>query len=142
MCQTARNNTKLHEDFCALQNHVQGGYNTAVGYNALADNITGVNNTAVGYNAAGSENSSYKLYISANSSFVGTSALIYGDDGGEDGSGEGYKPFKTLGTWSARDDVGDGNPVALENIDLIVPDQDFIVKQEWTEGFWTELLRK
>ncbi len=86
---------------------------------------------------------SYSVTLARNSKNINTAKLfIRYLLGGEDGSGEGYKPFKTLGTWSARDDVGDGNPVALEDIDLIVPDQDFIVKQEWTEGFWTELLRK
>ena len=95
----------------ALQNHVQGGYNIAVGYNALADNITGVNNTAVGYNAAGSENSSYKLYISANRSFVGTSALIYGDDGGEDGNGERIMYFNVTNKQAYLSGTADGNKI-------------------------------
>ncbi|MCR5769151.1 MAG: substrate-binding domain-containing protein [Lachnospiraceae bacterium] len=86
---------------------------------------------------------SYSVSLARNSKNINTAKLfIRYLLGGEDGKGEGRKPFDTLGTWSARDDAPDGNPVALEDIDLIIPDQDFIIKQDWTEEFWTRLLVK
>ncbi|MCR5212529.1 MAG: extracellular solute-binding protein [Lachnospiraceae bacterium] len=62
--------------------------------------------------------------------------------GESDGQGEGYKPFCTVGTWSVRDDVPDGNEVPLEEIDLIVPDQEkLIAGKAETVSFWTNLLK-
>lgn len=63
--------------------------------------------------------------------------------GEADGSGDGYKPFCTLGTWSARDDVPDGNPVPWDDIDLITPDQDTLIMQKsQMEAFWSGLLKQ
>ena len=64
----------------SLHSNSTGKNNTAIGDYALNSNTTGDNNTAIGYNAAGNLNQSNKLYISANLDWVGTSALIYGDD--------------------------------------------------------------
>ncbi|MCR5670221.1 MAG: extracellular solute-binding protein [Butyrivibrio sp.] len=59
--------------------------------------------------------------------------------GDEDGQGDGYKPFCTAGTWSARVDVSDGNDVPLEEADLIIPDQDYLIKnRKYMEEFWTK----
>jgi iron(III) transport system substrate-binding protein len=62
--------------------------------------------------------------------------------GDADGQGEGYKPFCTAGTWSARSDVPDGNDVPLSDADLITPDQDYLIKnRQYFDEFWTECLR-
>ncbi len=61
--------------------------------------------------------------------------------GEADGQGEGYVPFCTAGTWSARDDVPDGNAVTLSEIDLITPDQDRLIAQrKQMETFWSRIL--
>ena len=54
--------------------------------------------------------------------------------GGEDGKGDGYKPFCTVGTWSARTDVADGNDVPLDECDLIIPDQEFLTEHKEATG--------
>ncbi|MBE7008666.1 MAG: extracellular solute-binding protein [Ruminococcaceae bacterium] len=62
--------------------------------------------------------------------------------GEADGTGDGYRPFCTAGTWSVRDDVPDGTETPLERIDLIVPDQDeLIARRAEMERFWTETIR-
>ena len=62
--------------------------------------------------------------------------------GETDGKGKGYRPFQTPGTWSARSDVPDGNPVPQEEMDLITPDQRALAqRKDFMEEFWTEILR-
>ncbi|MBP5385116.1 MAG: extracellular solute-binding protein [Lachnospiraceae bacterium] len=62
--------------------------------------------------------------------------------GETDGTGEGYKPFCTAGTWSAREDVPNGDSVSQEEIDLIVPDQDYLIAQKQNmEEFWSSLIK-
>ncbi len=62
--------------------------------------------------------------------------------GDADGQGEGYKPFCTAGTWSARSDVPDGNEVPLSEADLIIPDQDYLIKnRQYLDDFWTGCLK-
>ncbi len=62
--------------------------------------------------------------------------------GEADGKGDGYKPFCTLGTWSARNDVPDSNPVPWNDIDLITPDKDELIAQKsQMEDFWSALLK-
>ena len=62
--------------------------------------------------------------------------------GEADGKGEGYKPFCTQGTWSARVDVPDGNDVPQNAIDLIEADQDYLIKnKEKIREFWAECLK-
>lgn len=63
--------------------------------------------------------------------------------GESDGQGEGYKPFSTKGTWSARTDVADGTDVNVEDIDLITPDQDqLIARKEKMTKLWNKLLKE
>lgn len=62
--------------------------------------------------------------------------------GESDGQGEGYKPFSTVGTWSVRDDVPDGNEVPMDEIDLIIPDQQRLIDgKEMVVSFWTDVLK-
>lgn len=63
--------------------------------------------------------------------------------GEADGKGAGFEPFRTPGTWSARDDVADGTDVPLREIDLIVPEQERLIAQRTElERFWTEILKE
>lgn len=63
--------------------------------------------------------------------------------GGGDGNGKGYKPFCTEGTWSVRDDVKDGNEVPISEIDLIEPEEDYLIKnKEDLDQFWSEILTR
>lgn len=62
--------------------------------------------------------------------------------GEADGTGEGYKPFCTKGTWSARVDVPDGNDVPQSDIDLIDSDQDYLIaNKDKLTSFWSECLK-
>ena len=62
--------------------------------------------------------------------------------GEEDGRGAGLKPFNTVGTWSVRSDVSDGNKVPLSDIDLITPDQQGLIDgKEKSVSFWTDILK-
>ena len=65
----------------AMLNTTSGNYNTAIGHEALYYNASGNNNTAIGRQAGKNmADQNNKLYITANSSFIGTDSLIYGDD--------------------------------------------------------------
>lgn len=46
--------------------------------------------------------------------------------GETDGTGEGYTPYQTPGTWSPRTDVPDGSDVPLEDVDLIWLDKRYM----------------
>lgn len=85
---------------------------------------------------------SYAVMIAAGSKNVNCAKLFIRYLLGEgDGSGEGYKPFQTVGTWSARKDVDDITPVALSGISLLTPDQDQIIsKKEYIDQLLSELL--
>ena len=85
---------------------------------------------------------SFSAMIARNSRNVNTAKLFIRFLLGEsDGSGDGYKPFCTEGTWSVRDDVPDGSTVPLEDIDLIAPDQDYLIENgARLEDFWTKIL--
>ncbi|MBE5923768.1 MAG: extracellular solute-binding protein [Lachnospiraceae bacterium] len=87
---------------------------------------------------------SYAVMIAKGSKNVNTAKLfIRYMLGGSDGQGEGYKPFQTIGTWSARNDLNDGNPVALEDIRLLTPNQDYIIEnRDYIDGFLSNLLEK
>lgn len=62
--------------------------------------------------------------------------------GGSDGTGDGYKPFRTPGAWSARTDVGDGTDTPLSEIDLLYPDADsMITRKDEFYKFWSECLK-
>ncbi|MBQ9458573.1 MAG: substrate-binding domain-containing protein [Oscillospiraceae bacterium] len=63
--------------------------------------------------------------------------------GEADGKGAGCEPFRTPGTWSARDDVADGTDVPLSEVDLIVPNQERLIAQRAElERFWAEILKE
>lgn len=63
--------------------------------------------------------------------------------GGADGRGAGSEPFRTPGTWSARDDAADGTDVPLDEIGLIVPEQEkLIARRAEMERFWTGILKE
>ena len=87
---------------------------------------------------------SFAVMIARNSNNINTAKLFIRFLLGEaDGTGEGYKPFNLLGTWSAREDVEDGTPVGLEKIDLIVPDTDELIRRKnEMEKFWAEILKE
>ena len=62
--------------------------------------------------------------------------------GEADGTGDGYKPFCTQGTWSARVDVPDGNDIPQSMIDLIDADQSYLIKnKEKIREFWADCLK-
>ena len=86
---------------------------------------------------------SYAVMIAADSRNRNTAKLFIRYIMGEtDGKGEGYLPFRTAGTWSARDDVPDGNDVPLSEVDLIVPDQEaLILSRDKMQTFWSEVIR-
>lgn len=63
--------------------------------------------------------------------------------GGTDGTGDGYKPFNSPGTWSARNDVADGNDIPLNECDLMIPDQESLIKnRQYRDAFWASCLKE
>ena len=63
--------------------------------------------------------------------------------GESDGTGIGYQPFSTAGTWSSRVDVTDGNRVALSEIDYVDLDKDYLYKnRDSMNAFWERLLQE
>ena len=87
---------------------------------------------------------SFSVMLATGSRNVNTAKLfvrfLLGD---EDGQGEGYQPFITEGTWSARIDVNDGNAVSMEEADFLDPNQELLIeKNEYFEAFWLELLKQ
>ncbi|MBQ7564975.1 MAG: ABC transporter substrate-binding protein [Lachnospiraceae bacterium] len=85
---------------------------------------------------------SFAVMLAKDSENINTARLFIRYLLGEaDGRGEGILPFCTEGTWSARDDIPDANPVPLSETDLIIPDQERLIKErESLEAFWTRLL--
>ena len=62
--------------------------------------------------------------------------------GGSDGTGDGYKPFRTPGAWSARTDVEDGTDTPLSDLDLLYPDADSMIeRKDAFYKFWSECLK-
>lgn len=49
--------------------------------------------------------------------------------GESDGTGEGYKPFITKGTWSAREDVSDVNTIQMDDVKMLIPEQQRLCEQ-------------
>lgn len=63
--------------------------------------------------------------------------------GERDGTGVGYQPFSTAGTWSSRVDVPDGNSVALSDIDYVGLDKAYLYKyRDSMNAFWERLLQE
>ena len=46
--------------------------------------------------------------------------------GEKDGSGEGAKPYRTIGTWSIRNDIEDGNSISLDDMNYVELDNSYI----------------
>ena len=86
---------------------------------------------------------SYSVMLAKNSKNMNTAKLFIRYLLGEaDGTGDGYKPFSQPGTWSARNDVQDGTEIALDELALIIPDIDILIKdKEKLESFWSKLLK-
>ena len=62
--------------------------------------------------------------------------------GETDGTGEGYKPYQTAGTWSPRDDVPDGNDVPQSEIDLLWLDKNYMKEnRDYLNSFFEGLLK-
>lgn len=85
---------------------------------------------------------SFCAMIARNSDNINTAKLfirfLYGET---DGNIDGYRPFGTEGTWSVRTDIPDGSEVPLDEIDLFVPDQDYMIRnREYFEDFWAGIL--
>lgn len=63
--------------------------------------------------------------------------------GETNGKGEGLLPFSTVGTWSTRIDVEDGNPIPLNEMDVIYLNKEYIYEnRKKMIEFWEELLKK
>lgn len=63
--------------------------------------------------------------------------------GETDGKGEGLLPFSTVGTWSSRTDVEDGNPIPLREMDIVYLNKEFIYDNRTKMcTFWEELLKE
>lgn len=63
--------------------------------------------------------------------------------GETDGTGEGSKPFMTVGTWSTRVDVADGNLVPLIDIDYLKINKDYLYENmDAMSEFWNRLLKE
>jgi iron(III) transport system substrate-binding protein len=62
--------------------------------------------------------------------------------GETDGTGEGYKPYQTAGTWSPRTDIPDGNDVPQSEIDLLWLDKDSMKENRaYIMGFCESMLK-
>ena len=79
-----RNNSKGDKNaalgYQSLYNNTEGAFNIAIGSESLWNNTDGRYNIAIGHNAASNINASNKIYVSANNNYIGTNAIIYGDD--------------------------------------------------------------
>ena len=59
------------------------------------------------------------------------------------GDGEGLKPFNTVGAWSTRIDVEDGNEVPISDIDMIDLDKNYLYENEdMLREFWKKVLKE
>ncbi len=63
--------------------------------------------------------------------------------GETDGTGKGYMPFSTPGTWSCREDIQDGNDVSLEDMDVVNYANSFIDNNtDYLDHFFQGLLKE
>lgn len=87
---------------------------------------------------------SYAVMLASGSRNVNTAKLFIRYLLGEsDGTGEGYKPFNTKGTWSAREDVTNVNSVRMEDVNLLIPDQQRLSEQrEEFELFLKDIIKR
>ena len=62
--------------------------------------------------------------------------------GEADGTGEGYKPYQTAGTWSPRIDIPDGNDIPQSEMDLLWPDMNFMkINKSYLSEFFKDILK-
>lgn len=82
--------------------------------------------------------------IAAGSPNVNTAKLFVRYLLGEtDGTGEGIKPYMTMGTWSTRVDVEDANEVPLSQIDYLEINKKYLYENmDAMSDFWNELLKE
>lgn len=74
---------------------------------------------------------SFAVMLASDSKNVNTAKLFINYLlGEEDGTGEGYKPFLTEGTWATRKDVKNNSAVPINEIDLLIPDQDYLINNK------------
>ena len=63
--------------------------------------------------------------------------------GETDGTGEGLVPYLTVGTWSTRWDVPDGNVVPLSDMDVIDMDKDALYEnKQQINGLLSQILKE
>ena len=86
---------------------------------------------------------SYALMLARNSRNINTAKLFIRWMMGEaDGTGEGYSPFNTEGTWPARDDITGVNEVALDEATIIsAPAGEDAATRQKMEEFWAQVLK-
>ncbi len=87
---------------------------------------------------------SFAVMIAAGSKNVSTAKLFIRYLLGEaDGAGEGYKPFLTKGTWSARADVENPDETEVDNSRLLIPNQiSLSEKRQQNEAFFEKIIKK
>lgn len=62
--------------------------------------------------------------------------------GDADGKSIGHEPFNTVGTWSVRRDIPDGNDVPLEDIDYVRIDKEYLYDtRELTSDYLSQLIK-
>lgn len=62
--------------------------------------------------------------------------------GDADGKSPGHDPFNTIGTWSVRVDIPDGNDVSLEDVDYIRIDKEYLYgTRELTGDYLSRLIQ-
>ncbi len=88
--------------------------------------------------------SSFAVMIASGSKNINTAKLFIRFLFGEtDGSGEGYKPFITKGTWVTRTDVKDENDVLIDKVGLLNPDQNEMIKnKKYIDEFLKRIMSK
>lgn len=88
--------------------------------------------------------SSFSVMMAKGAQNVNTAKLfIHFLLGEEDGKGEGYKPFVTVGTWPARSDVESRNAVNFEDADIIYPNEEYLlVNEDYIRSFFEGLIQK
>ncbi|MBQ0041849.1 MAG: extracellular solute-binding protein [Lachnospiraceae bacterium] len=88
--------------------------------------------------------SSYSVMLASRSKNVNAAKLfIWFLLGGSDGTGEGYKPFLTKGTWSARTDVINEDAMYVPDNQLLIPDPlELSAKSAQMDEFFERIIKK
>lgn len=87
---------------------------------------------------------SFAVMIASGSKNVNTAKLFVRYLLGEaDGTGDGYKPYLTKGTWSARADVINENEMTIPIGKLLIPNQKLLSeKSKQNEAFFEKIIKK